>query len=252
MTNKTNLIIVAVVFLFLWLYIKIEPFYENEVVVINTSQDSFHSYPFRVITKGNNYNEELQYYHNDNVYINNGNLILEARKEEYKNHIYTSGKITTESYVEFLYGEVEIRMKHPKGDGCLSAIWLLPIDEIIMPEIDVVEVLGSKPNELWSVLHYSDQGIQKREFETIEVEDEDAFHIYKLKWSEDVIAWYVNDAKVMSLSSHIPDVRMYLLINLAIGGIWPKDPQNTDFPVRLEIDYIKVCPENEECIWVYY
>jgi beta-glucanase (GH16 family) len=39
----------------------------------------------------------------------------------------------------------------------------------------------------------------------------------------------------------IPQVKMYLLVNLAVGGDWPGAPDaQTRFPNALEVDYIRV------------
>lgn len=44
---------------------------------------------------------------------------------------------------------------------------------------------------------------------------------------------------------------MYLIINLAVGGDWPKNPDNNIFPVRFLIDYIIIIPKELDTIWDY-
>lgn len=78
-------------------------------------------------------NQELEYYHPDNVYIEavegetgNNALVLEAKNEAFSNSQFTSGKVTTENKVAIKYGVIEVRMKVPDlNAGLWPAAWLL-------------------------------------------------------------------------------------------------------------------------------
>jgi beta-glucanase (GH16 family) len=75
-------------------------------------------------------NQELQYYTNreDNARIEDGMLILEARKEKYMEMEYTSAKLTTKGKASWKYGRFSIRAKLPEGQGIWPAIWMMPVD----------------------------------------------------------------------------------------------------------------------------
>ena len=101
-------------------------------------------------------NEELEYYHSDNVRIEEisgepGNfaLVLEARAEAMGNKSFTSGKVTTENKIAVKYGMIEVRMKTPDVEvGLWPAVWLLGTNHPAVGwpqcgEIDLME-MGQK------------------------------------------------------------------------------------------------------------
>ena len=71
----------------------------------------------------------------------------------------------------------------------------------------------------------------------------DAFHVFTLDWTPSKLTWYVDDAPQMAVGiQDIPAFHQphYLLLNLAIGGNWPGDPDETTvFPQRYEIDWVR-------------
>ncbi|MGL1886221.1 MAG: family 16 glycosylhydrolase, partial [Reichenbachiella sp.] len=99
-------------------------------------------------------NQELEYYHADNVYIEeiegdegNNALVIEARSETVGDSEFTSGKVTTEGKVSIKYGLIEVRMKVPDdlSTGLWPAAWLLGtnLPDVGWPrsgEIDMMEM----------------------------------------------------------------------------------------------------------------
>jgi beta-glucanase (GH16 family) len=76
-------------------------------------------------------NNELQYYthkRSQNARVENGHLILEARKETYQNRNYTSARLVTKLKGDWLYGRIEVKAKLPSGRGTWPAIWMMPTD----------------------------------------------------------------------------------------------------------------------------
>jgi beta-glucanase (GH16 family) len=70
-----------------------------------------------------------------------------------------------------------------------------------------------------------------------------SFHRYAVDWRPDAIIWYVDGIERWRYkdAAHIPNIPMYLLVNLAVGGIGPGAPEaSTVFPSYYEIDYVKV------------
>jgi len=190
--------------------------------------------------RGENYNEELQYYHPNNIKVENGFLKIEARKENYNNHEYTSGLINTKGKFEFIYGKIIIRAKPAEGIGLLSAVWLLPANGYFYPEIDFIEALGTK-NKTWTGIHYLDTELKKQK-NFVSFPTNNDFSIYELHWEENQIKVYVDNELKYKINKNVPAEEMYLIINLAVGGVWPGEPDIEALPANFLIDYIIVMP----------
>lgn len=77
-------------------------------------------------------NNELQEYtaSDDNIYVENGHLVLRAIREDRDGTpYYTSGKVNSQNNTDFQYGRVEVRARVPEGQGLWPAIWMMPQDE---------------------------------------------------------------------------------------------------------------------------
>lgn len=204
-------------------------------------------------------NNELQWYLPKNVNVADGQLRLRAQPEPVPGHEgrifpYTSGMVTTgrdyselprPARVAFLYGYFEIRAKVPAGKGLWPALWLLPESRESRPEIDILEVLGDTPDKLRMHFHYlNGDGEKVSVGETVPTSDlSKDWHVYGLRWDQNAIVWYLDGVEQWRFTDtkHIPKERMYLIINLAVGGKWPGDPdEKTLFPADFLIDYVRV------------
>lgn len=203
-------------------------------------------------------NNEAQYYTGDstNARIENGNLIIEARKEIKGGKSYTSARMITQGKASWTYGRFEIRAKLPKGVGTWPAIWMLGnnITTVGWPtcgEIDIMEHVGKEQDMvLWSThskLNNWSLGTQKTNKSIIEGVSTD-FHIYKMEWSKDYIQFFV-DGKLYYTSpnegkgsDYYPfNAPQFLLLNLAIGGnLGGPTINDAIFPCRMEVDYVRV------------
>jgi beta-glucanase (GH16 family) len=202
-------------------------------------------------------NKELQYYIDissdqrkpvNPFRVEKGSLVIEARPanpedaRDFNNQRYTSGAITTKDTFSTTYGYFEIRAQMPAGKGLWPAFWLMPADKSTFPELDVVEMIGDKPNELVTNLHYHADGEQKSWQTFIAVPDMSrAYHTYAANWAPDTVTWYFDGRPVAYINTP-PDMHkpMYLLVNLAIGGSWPGSPDaTTKFPAQYRIDYVR-------------
>ncbi len=157
---------------------------------------------------------------------------------------YLSGALTTYNKFKMKYGYVEMRAQLPKGKGLWSAFWLLhQNDNDRRPEIDVVEYIGSQPNKVYNTYHHYENWQLKStpSFEAPGADYSQAFHTYAVKWEPGKITWYVDGQERNSHSNgNVAWEDMYLLVNLAVGGWWPGDPDgNTQFPANMKIDYIR-------------
>lgn len=220
-----------------------------EEVTLKTLIDDFNNginYRYwNILDRGNNYNNELQYYRTENIKFTNNFLEIEALKENYKNHNYTSGLITTKDKFAFLYGKVIVKIKPAVGKGVLSAVWLLPADDSLFPEIDMIESLGSDKRHFWTGVHYLDSSLVLRQNFVDYIVTSD-FVIYELYWSKEEIKCYVDNKLVYVTNVGIPHKKMFLNINLAIGGNWPRNPDDNMLPTKLLIDYVIIIPEKKD------
>ncbi|HMT54710.1 MAG TPA: family 16 glycosylhydrolase [Saprospiraceae bacterium] len=203
-------------------------------------------------------NNELQYYTNSkkNTFVSNGNLIIEARRENLDGFKYSSGRMTSKGKREFTFGRFDVRAKLPKGKGIWPAIWMLGanISNIGWPacgEIDIMELIGSEPNKIHGTIHYRGANghvYQGKDFSLSNGDFSSEFHVFSLIWEKDKIQWLVDDIVFYSIEKPLLGPIIYpfndaqfFIFNLAVGGNWPGSPDaNTVFPQRIFIDYIRV------------
>jgi len=157
---------------------------------------------------------------------------------------YMSGALTTYEKFKMRYGYVEMRASMPKGRGLWSAFWLLhQKDDQRRPEIDVMEFLGHRPDRIYNTYHYYKDGNLNStpSFEVREDNFSDDMHTFGMEWEPGKITWSVDGEERNSFESgNVSWEDMYLLVNLAVGGWWPGDPdENTRFPAQYKIDYIR-------------
>lgn len=155
---------------------------------------------------------------------------------------YLSGMLSTFGHHAQTYGYVDIRAKLPAGQGLWTAFWLLPVEPVWPPEIDLAEVLGHEPDRLWMNLHTTIEA-DRIPFVAARTGDLAAdFHTFGLSWRPDRITWFLDGEALQSWPTpgdlHAP---MHLLITLAVGGTWPGPPDaTTPFPAELAIDRVRI------------
>jgi hypothetical protein len=225
------------------------------------SQNSLDMNSWNYETGGYWYNNELQYYREgtNNTTIQNGKLVITAKKETYQNREHTSARLTTEGKVEYKYGRIDVRGKFPKGQGIWPAIWLLGDDHSSVGwpacgELDMVELLGHTPQTVHGSINYGPQGnswaYTKTTTYTLPGEDfSDKYHVFSILWEENSIKYYVDDNLYTTYTpNNIVSGQVwrfnhpfFFILNVAVGGDWPGNPdQTTTFPQQMLIDYIRV------------
>jgi beta-glucanase (GH16 family) len=172
---------------------------------------------------------------------------------------YTSARLKTHGKFATGYGRVEARLKLPRGQGIWPAFWMLGdnIDQVPWPtcgEIDVVELIGHKPGTLFGTLHgpgYSGKhGLNKATDLPAGAAFADAYHVFAVDWQPRRIDWLL-DGKIYHTvtPADLPagakwvfdDMSCFLLLNLAVGGLWPGYPDDTtQLPQEYRIDYVRV------------
>ncbi|MDB5456970.1 MAG: hypothetical protein JWP92_2555 [Caulobacter sp.] len=155
---------------------------------------------------------------------------------------YSSGLITTKGHFSQLYGYFEIRTRWSPGRGLWPAFWLLPDDGPAPPELDIMEALGHERRTVYQSIHSKQTGVAVGDTTALSVASYTSdFHTYGMLWTKDEIRFYIDGrqtaVKPTPADAHKP---MYVLVNLAVGGYWPGEPDaTTPFPATMSVDYVR-------------
>lgn len=157
-----------------------------------------------------------------------------------RNVQYSSGLITTRDGWTQRYGYFEVRARWSAGKGLWPEIWLLPKGGGWPPEIDILEAHGDKPQVAYQSVHSALPPTALTRTVRLEGSPQD-FHRYGALWLPDRIDYYIDGIKTSSIPAPA-DMKppMYFLVNLAVGGSWPGNPDAaTVFPATMDVDYVK-------------
>ena len=204
-------------------------------------------------------NNELQFYtdRTENVTVQNGVLIITAKKESYQGSNYTSARLITKGKFEQTYGRYEARIRVPYGKGIWPAFWLLGDDANgtkVWPEIgeiDIMEYIGSEPSRMFGTVHgpgYSGGESIGKPYVLENDRFDTGFHIFGIEWGPDYINFYVDDVLYNQITpDDVPGKWVfnqgpfYIILNLAVGGALPGSPNaETVFPQTMLVDYVRV------------
>ena len=213
-------------------------------------------------------NHELEFYTSSTknaAMDGNGNLVITAVKETlapkfrcwYGQCQYTSARIKTQAKFEQTYGRFEARIRVPYGQGMWPAFWMLGnnIKTAGWPtcgEIDIMENIGREPAIVHGTMHgpgYSGANGIGAPYTLTTGAFSDNFHVFAVEWEPNVIRWYVDGqlyqtrtpADLPAGTQWVFDHPFFLLLNEAVGGYWPGDPDATTvFPQKMTIDYVRV------------
>lgn len=205
-------------------------------------------------------NNELEYYtsRTNNARIENGQLVIEARQENYSGANYTSARLKTQGKASWAYGRVEARIKIPRTQGIWPAFWMLGtnITSVGWPacgEIDIMENIGREPTQVHGTIHgpgYSGGGGIGAAYSLPgNAPFADDFHEYAIEWTTNRIQWFVDGVQYFSATpASLPGGTawvftqpQFIILNVAVGGNWPGYPDGTTvFPQRMLVDYVRV------------
>jgi len=204
-------------------------------------------------------NQELEFYtksRTENARVENGLLIIEARKEDWEGSEYTSARLVTKGKGDWKYGRIEVKARIPKGRGTWPAIWMLgsttPLKWPDDGEIDVMEHVGLNQGYVHGSVHTKkyNHSIGTQKTDTVVVKDcSEKFHVYSVEWNAEKVEVAVDGKVFFSFANEHSgylawpfDNKMHLLLNVAVGGGWggAKGVDSTIYPVRMEVDYVRV------------
>lgn len=219
-------------------------------------------------------NREAQYYATNagTARVESGRLVIEARKERRLNPHYVEGasdwrrarrttdylsaSLTTRGKAQWRYGRIEVRARLPHGRGVWPAIWTLGTNIAVRGwprcgEIDVMEFVGKQPDKIYATVHFAGEDGRhvSRGNKGFSVERPwGAFHVYAIEWTERRIDFFFDGVRCHSFDVDEAGEGTdnpfrephYLILNLALGGNWGGEIDDTVLPRRFEIDYVRV------------
>ena len=193
-------------------------------------------------------NHEQEYYQSANASVQHGNLVITAKKETSGPHPYTSARMKTQGTKAFEYGKIEARIKLPVGLGFWPAFWMLGANISSAPwpacgEIDIMEHINTD-SLIYGTMHW---------LNTTHVSNgghvatsPSGWHTYSVEWDADSIKWIVDNIKyhaaaITSNSTEEFHQPFFILLNLAVGGDWPKQTINDSLlPAKMYVDWVRV------------
>jgi beta-glucanase (GH16 family) len=219
------------------------------------------------------WNNEYQTYTDNgtngpNAFISNGCIVIRAERKERYNTFgsYRSARMSTENHRSWKYGVIAARIRMPYGNGMWPAFWMLGTDnrENTWPEcgeIDIGEMAGGEYGKkigggdsvVWGSLHgpdYSGDTAKHANFSPTNAWPKtrlaDDFHVYWVHWKPKEIVWYYDSVPYLKVRSSdverwVFSHKFYIILNLAVGGNWPKYPDKTTvFPQDMTVDWVRV------------
>ena len=215
-------------------------------------------------------NGELENYtaRSENVYIEDGSLVIQAKRENYNGSAFTSARLKTKGRMAFTYGTLEARIKIPNlADGLWPAFWLLgdnigsqgwpKCGEIDILEMGMAEAISAgvqnKRHNSGAFWDYQDNLANYALAVNAPADLNDDYHLYKLEWTPDALTAYVDNVQCWAMT--ITDIEsnsleefhrpMHILLNLAVGGqnfVQITDPGaiTASFPAKMYVDWVRI------------
>ena len=216
-----------------------------------------------------NGNNELQYYTADssNAYVENGSLVIQAKREKYNDKEFTSARLLTQGRMSFKYGSLEARIKLPQaGNGIWPAFWMLGSSIGIdgwpkSGEMDILEAGaiafqtgGTVNKSISGALHWWEEtgaGSQADSFAITQLPTNfyDDYHLYKLDWTPSTVTISVDNTPYFTMDisgANKSEFREpgFILLNLAVGGSYVgiTDPNliTAPLPAKMYVDYVRL------------
>jgi beta-glucanase (GH16 family) len=214
-------------------------------------------------------NAELQWYEPDNAVCHKGVLVIEARRERRRNPNHTPDALnwkrfrpwanyTSASLISkrsFNHGRFVMRGRIDTEDGSWPAFWTMGgfANWPRTGEVDVMEYYrGSvmanicKPRRSWCYWSKVGQPLAMLGGDAWT----HAFHVWAMQWDAQNIDLFLDGKRVHHFRvadavgpgrwNPYMDTPQFLLLSQAIGGINGGNPRHTRFPLRFDVDYVRV------------
>ncbi len=210
-------------------------------------------------------NNEQEYYTAENATVEDGNLVITAKKEDVESSHYTSARLVTRDTFSQAYGKFEARIKLPTGTGFWPAFWMMPQDSVYgtwasSGEIDIMENRGRIPETVSGAIHFGgefpDNVSLGQAYTFPDGGAADDYHTYTLEWEPGELRWYVDGhlyqtqnnwysiGKNQPANNAYPvpfDQPFYMILNLALGGNFDggNNIDDSKLPGKMYVDYVR-------------
>lgn len=239
--------------------------------------DEFNFFDTTVWKKLSNFDHygEPAIYLDENVYTENGRLILAMKAEEYscpewmiepnwscvhqfktgEPYKYTSGWVETKAEKDTKFGHIEARISFPYQKAFWPAFWTFQgTNEVNVnaAEIDIVEQLGEKGvNTLTTNIHtdyctpdkesYSNGCPEIGDFFksfSIKKYDWTDWHVYGVDWDEKRIRFYLDGKRIRTIKKHGIVDPVKVILNF---GLRPEiEVDDSLLPQNMQVDYVRI------------
>lgn len=208
-------------------------------------------------------NGEMEYYtsSSDNAAIENGNLVITARRQDWGGHPFTSARLVTRGKFSFRQGRFVARIKMPEGNRMWPAFWLLGDRMEDWPkcgEVDIAEMfagpVGTGDNASFATAHWWDETSSQHKKNgatyTSPAKLSADFHDYELVWDDHYMRGKIDGTEywVLDISgptmSELRNNSYYIVLNLAVGspdfGMTSASQADGPLPQKMLVDYVRV------------
>ncbi|MEM1186551.1 MAG: carbohydrate-binding protein [Planctomycetota bacterium] len=206
-------------------------------------------------------NNELQWYtgRSSNVRAENGELVIEARRDSIGGKFYSSARIRTLGQADFGYGRFEARIKLPSTTGIWPAFWMLPTGSPYgnwpsSGEIDIMESTNFA-DRIVGTLHFGNEGegsVQNGGAIETGEDYSQQYAVYRIDRYPDRMEWYLDGQLYHTAYSTswfsgatgnflAPfEQDFHFILNVAVGGNFPGNPNGSSvFPQFMYVDWVR-------------
>ena len=196
-----------------------------------------------------------------NSFIKDGELVLKAIKTT---NDYTSAQLKTQGKKLINRGRLDIRAKMPYGKGVWPRIWLKSEENVHggwpkSGELIMTEVYGHIPSVAHAIADYGEEGndYERKAYSYVTSHDNlgDCYHIFSMVWEADQISFLVDGNEYMKLTAdevtqkgytypYSDDADFHVIFSMAVGGTKVGQPNDSDLPAEMKIDYIRFYKED--------
>lgn len=188
------------------------------------------------------------------AYQKNGNVVLiAAENRDFQSDTldFLTGGVMTKGKRSFKEGRLDIRVRMDEAKGFWPAVWMLPDARVPWPaggEIDIMEHLNYDDIIYQTVHSLYTKSVNSKVHKSQNKENVDVSGRYCLLSVElfpDRICFYIDGfnhftyKKVSEQQFPFSEYAYYLILSAQLGGPWPGNPDGTDLPAAMYVDFVR-------------